>query len=255
MTTRTRKPGEFCWINMLSADLDKARAFYTKVLGWTYADMPGMGFVIKVGGRDVGGLFDVNAPATPKGTPPHIGIMVKVENADAAGKKVGALGGKAMPAFDIKDSGRMAVCYDPNGAAFDVWEPKKMQGFDVDGNVHGAPCWIENLTTDVPRATTFYSALFGWTAEAVELPGFTYTTFKLGGEGAAGMMPILPQMGDLKPHWGTYFTVDDADNAAGEAVRLGATLCVPPQDIPEVGRFAGVISPQGVMFYVIKHSR
>ena len=26
----------------------------------------------------------------------------------------------------------MAVCFDPNGAQFDVWEPKKSPGTDVD---------------------------------------------------------------------------------------------------------------------------
>ena len=49
--------------------------------------------------------------------------------------------------------------------------------------------------------------------------------------------------------------MDDADAAAEEAVRLGATLCVPVQDIPGVGRFCGITSPQGVMFYVIRYSR
>ena len=34
--------------------------------------------------------------------------------------------------YDILDQGRMAVCFDPNGAEFDVWEPKSMQGTDAD---------------------------------------------------------------------------------------------------------------------------
>jgi len=38
----------------------------------------------------------------------------------AAAEKVSALGGTARPAFDIGDQGRMAVCFDPNGAEFDV---------------------------------------------------------------------------------------------------------------------------------------
>ena len=62
-------------------------------------------------------------------------------------------------------------------------------------------------------------------------------------------------MGDVPPHWGTYFTVNDADEAVREAVELGATICVPVQDIPGVGRFCGIMSPQGVPFYVIKYSR
>ena len=44
------------------------------------------------------------------------GVMVKVENADAACDKVASLGGTTKPVFDIAAQGRMAVCFDPNGA-------------------------------------------------------------------------------------------------------------------------------------------
>ena len=33
------------------------------------------------------------------------------------------------------------------------------------------------------------------------------------------MMQITPEMGTMRPHWGTYFTVNDADEAARRAVR------------------------------------
>lgn len=68
-------------------------------------------------------------------------------------------------------------------------------------------------------------------------------------------MRITPEMGVMRPHWGTYFAVDDADQAARGAVELGATLHVPARDIPDVGRFCGITSPQGVPFYVITYAR
>jgi predicted enzyme related to lactoylglutathione lyase len=205
-------------------------------------------------GRDVGGIFDLEGPNTPPGTRPHIGVMLKVVNADATCEKVTSLGGTAMPAFDIMDQGRMAVCNDPNGAEFDVWEPRTFLGTDVDSSLHGAPSWFEVLTTDVDRATKFYSELFGWTPEAKPMPGFTYTIFRHAGAEVAGLMPIPPEMVNVRPHWGTYFTVTDADEAAREAVRLGAKLHVPVRDIPGVGRFCGITSPQGVKFYVIRYA-
>jgi predicted enzyme related to lactoylglutathione lyase len=90
----------------------------------------------------------------------------------------------------------------------------------------------------------------GWT-----MPEFVYTTFKLGGTYVAGMMPITPQMGKMRPHWGTYFTVSNSDETAREAVQRGGAICVPPRDIPGVGAFAGITSPQGVTIYVIKYSQ
>ncbi len=254
MTAGTRKAGEFCWINMLTPQPAQARAFFAELLGWTYVEMSGMGHSVQVGGRNIGGLFDLESPNTPKGTPPLIGVMVKVESADVACDKVTSLGGKAKPAFDILDQGRMAVCTDPNGAEFDVWEPKKLLGTDVDGTLHGAPSWFETMTTDVNRAAAFYSGLFGWTKDVTPTPGSNYTTFTHGTTPVAGMMTITPQMGKLRPHWGTYFTVKNADETAREAVDLGARLCVAPRDIPGIGRFCGITSPQGVTFYVIKYS-
>ncbi|HEV3416958.1 MAG TPA: VOC family protein [Pirellulales bacterium] len=236
-TDRPRKTGEFCWINMLTPRPAEARDFFARLLGWTYFEMPGLGHGMKVGGRDIGGLFDLDRPQTPKGIPPSIGVMVKVESADAICEKVTSLGGKSKPAFDIMENLRMAVCFDPNGANFDVWEPRKAQGTDVD------------------RAAKFYSELFGWTPEVMPMPGSTYTTFKLGDAYVAGMMQITPQMGDLRPHWRTYFTVNDADETASEAVRLGATICMTMKDAPGVGRFCGITSPQGVTFCIIQYTR
>ena len=83
--------------------------------------------------------------------------------------------------------------------------------------------------------------------------GFEYTTFKLGTPPVAGVMQITPAMDALRPHWGTYYTVNDAE-AAQQAVSRGASLCVPVRDIPGVGRFCGIASPQGVMFYVISYT-
>jgi len=248
MPTGTRKMGEFCWINMLTPQPKEARTFFGKLLGWTYVKMPGIGHAVQVGGRNIGGLFDLASPNTPKGMRPVIGVMVKVASADAVCEQVTALGGRAKPAFDIGDQGRMAVCFDPNGAEFDVWEPKRMLGTDVDSTHHGAPSWFETLTTDVDRATKFYSDLFGWTP----VPDPKYTTFTLGNEPVAGLMQITPEMGKLQPHWGTYFTVKDADESAREAVKLGTQLCVPLRDIPGLGRFCGITSPQGVRFYLIE---
>lgn len=87
------------------------------------------------------------------------------------------------------------------------------------------------------------------------MPGFSYTTFKMAGADVAGLMPVLPHMGKVRPHWGTYFAVKNVDKTWLEAVKLGARLCVPVREIPGVGRFCGITSPQGVTFYVITYAR
>ena len=71
MATGFRKAGEFCWINMLTPPPAEAREFFSKLLGWTYVELPGMGHSVQVGGRDVGGLLDLAGPNTPPGTRAH----------------------------------------------------------------------------------------------------------------------------------------------------------------------------------------
>ena len=61
---RIRRPGEFCWINMLTAQPQAAREFFSQLLGWTYFEIPGIDHGIQVGGREVGGLFDLEGPNT-----------------------------------------------------------------------------------------------------------------------------------------------------------------------------------------------
>jgi predicted enzyme related to lactoylglutathione lyase len=56
-----------------------------------------------------------------------------------------------------------------------------------------------------------------------------------------------------KPVWHTYFTVDKVDETEALAKKLGANICVPSMDIPGVGRFCGIVSPQHVRFNVITY--
>lgn len=254
MQATIRPVGQFCWINMLTPDPAAAREFFATLLGWTYVEMPGVGYRMQVNGHDIGGMFDLNGPNTPPGTPPCIGVMVKVESADATAKRVAELGGKALPPMDVFDAGRMAVCFDPSGANFDVWEPRAQQGTDADPTAVGAPSWHEVLTNDGTGAAKFYTSLFGWTAQAMPMPGFTYTTFNQGTDQVGGMMPILPEMGAVPPCWSVYFNVSDVDAAAATAKAAGGSVTMEPHDIPNVGRMAGVTSPQGVMFHVIRYA-
>ncbi len=55
-----------------------------------------------------------------------------------------------------------------------------------------------------------------------------------------------------RPCWLGYIGVDDVDQTAARIEKEGGTIHMAPQDIPDVGRFAFVADPQGVMFYIMK---
>ena len=181
--------------------------------------------------------------------------MVKVESADATVEKVTSLGGRASPAFDIGDQGRMSVCFDPTGAELDVWEPRSLLGTDTTARHQGSR--FEAMTPDVDRAASYNAALVGWTTEATpSRGGGRYTSFALDGVPVAGMMPITPRMGALRPRaWVTYFTVRDAAEAARQAVDLGGTISRQLHEAAGGRRLCGITSPQGVPFCVAEYAR
>ena len=65
-----RQPGEFCWINLLTPEPEEAKAFFAGVLGWTYGEIPGMGWSILADGGAVGGCSTRRARTRPRGRSP-----------------------------------------------------------------------------------------------------------------------------------------------------------------------------------------
>ena len=117
----------------------------------------------------------------------------------------------------------------------------------------GTFSWAELATTDVEGAKKFYTALLGWTTEPAPVEGMIYTLAKVGEERVAGIMSNKCGGSELRPHWGVYITVDDVDATARKAEKLGGKVLIPPTDIPNIGRFAALMDPQGVMFSVITY--
>ena len=117
----------------------------------------------------------------------------------------------------------------------------------------GAIIWNELMTTDASAAVDFYKKTLG--IDTGKMPGpMDYTLVKAGGDDVAGIMAITPEMGEVPPHWGVYFGVDDVDAAVEKAKSLGGNVLVPPQDIPEIGRFAVLQDPQTAVFAIFKPS-
>ncbi len=116
----------------------------------------------------------------------------------------------------------------------------------------GTFCWHELVTKDAEACKKFYGALFGWTFTEKEIRNTPHTIFHKDGQDLASMFQILPEWGDLSPHWMTYIAVDDVDAKAREAEELGGSIVVPPTDIPTVGRASVVLDPGGAAVAFIK---
>lgn len=117
-----KQHGAFSWCELMTTDVEAAKAFYTKLFGWDTEDMkmPGMTYtVVKAGGSGIGGIMAI--PPEAKGMPPAWGTYVTVDDVDATAKTAGQLGAKLLvPPRDIPDVGRFCVIQDPQGAVINI---------------------------------------------------------------------------------------------------------------------------------------
>lgn len=119
----------------------------------------------------------------------------------------------------------------------------------------GAFCWNELGTTDLEAAKKFYTELLGWQLKQSEAaPGMIYNEIIVAGQEVGGMFQMEAEFGDTPSHWTPYVAVDDVDAKAQQVVELGGKVCVPPTDIPNVGRFCMINDPTGATISLIKLS-
>ncbi|MBX3463210.1 MAG: VOC family protein [Planctomycetes bacterium] len=109
--------------------------------------------------------------------------------------------------------------------------------------------WHDLMTTDGAKAQAFYRDLFDWRIEEHAMHGFVYRRI-LAGPGPIG--GIVEERNLPNSHWMPYLAVDDVDAAAARIQELGGSVCVPPTDIPQTGRFAVVGDPQGATFSIFR---
>lgn len=247
----TYAAGTPSWVDHATQDIDASNSFYGRLFGWEDDDQGeemGHYTLLRKGGKTVAG----NMAAMGEGQPSVWTSYISVDDADSTvdvAKKAGAM--VFVEPMDVADIGRMAVFADPTGAAIGIWQPKTFHGADLANEV-GSFVWNELNTRDVPAAKTFYTEVFGWTANDLAMEGMAYTEWKLGDQTVAGMM-AMPDMvpAEVPAHWLVYFGVEDTDTSVAKATELGATTLVPPTDIPP-GRFAVLSDPDGAVFAVIK---
>jgi predicted enzyme related to lactoylglutathione lyase len=268
-------PGVPCWIDTTQPDPEAAIAFYGDLFGWEFEDLmppgsPGKYYAARIRGGDVAAVG-----SQPQGAPPAAvwNTYVWVADADETAAKVRAAGGTViMEPGDVMDAGRMAVCADPGGAAFSVWEAKQHRGATI-VNEHASLNFNVLNTHDVDGAGSFYGSVFGWELLDVggapmwalpaygdfleqRTPGLRENMAQMGApkrfeEVVASVSPISDDQPDATAHWGVTFAVDDADAIAARAAELGGEVTVPPFDAPWV-RMTIITDPQGATFTASK---
>lgn len=248
MTVRENPPvGAPIWVDLMSSDPAKSRAFYGGLFGWT-ADEPNPEFGgytnFQLGDDMVAGLMQ----SVPGEGPSDIwSVYLHTDDAKAtvdAAKEAGAA--VYVDAMPVGDLGTMAVLADPGGASIGMWQPGEHRGGVV--ATAGAPCHFELHTRAYDAVLPFYADVFGWTiTTAADEPGFRYSTFDVADGENAGVMDASVFPDDAPLGWNIYFAVDDMDAAVAKVVELGGTVVIPPETTP-YGILAAAVDSNGALF-------
>lgn len=248
------QPGTPSWFDLMTPDLEKARAFYQSVFGWTYdvgGPESGNYSMAKVGGKNAAGMGSMppNAPYPTAWT-----VYFNVESVDATAEAIKANGGNVMMGpMDVFEEGRLLVAADPTGAVFGLWQPKQHQGAGI-RDVHGTMGWQECHTRDGAKAREFYARVFKLEPVKLDAPGMDYYTLNRGKDSYGGVMTNTAMPAQVPPHWLAYFTVESTDTAVGAVKAGGGKVMQEPMDTP-YGRLAVLSDPFGAVFAVVQPPR
>ena len=226
-------PGDvgYAWLSVPS--LDRAMAFYTAVLGWSYE--PGS----SPAGRQVSGRTPPLGLAGGADRP-VLSCSYGVADVDAAVERVRAAGGTATGPQD-RPYGRAADCVDDQGVGFALHEVTGSgRRPPPNGATPGDLSYLTLEVVDSARARAFYGAVLGWTfspgtvADGWAVDGVVPMTGMHGGNTEAAAVPM--------------WKVDDV-SAAVERVRAAGGTATDPERQP-YGTTAECTDDQGTRFYL-----
>jgi uncharacterized protein len=111
------------WQQLSTKDVEKARADYGALFGWHFEAAHDLGdglgishpFAWQPGAVAIGGMSDI---VSRPGVHAHWLFHFRVPALEPALAEVGSRGGSSLGPFSLPNGDRVAVCDDPQGAAF-----------------------------------------------------------------------------------------------------------------------------------------
>lgn len=244
--------GRFAWYELLTADTQSAKIFYTKVMGWDVLDAsaPSRPYMLLTAGDSlVGGLMELASEARQSGVGSGWIGYVEVSEVDAIAERVKQLGGAVhVPPTDVPGISRFCIFADPQAARLGMLKwPKPPHGQSPAPGGREHVVWHELLATNHEAALDFYAELFGWQKAETKTGEFgTYQTFSASRQPIGGLRTKPPAV--RAPFWLYYFQVDDLDAAAGRLVAAGGQILDEPFELSGGNWTVPCADPQGAIF-------
>jgi predicted enzyme related to lactoylglutathione lyase len=229
------RQGDLAYVSLWVPDIDRATAFFSAVLGWTYAPQA-EGHARQVVGRELNhGLFGGQDRST-------LFLCFVVDDIEAAVERVRVAGGRAeAPASEF--GGQLALCVDIEGTSFALYQPPpgpRGRRPATNGERQGDLSYITMEVRDSAAVRAFYGAVLGWHFN----PGRV--------EDGWGPADVVPMVGLHGGHQMTtvlpMYRVDDIE-ATVARVRAGGGSATDPESHP-YGLSSLCVDDQGTRFYL-----
>ena len=251
--------GRFVWYELMTTDMEAARAFYASVVGWNARNASASGpaySLFTIGDLPVAGLGGVPENARRTGATPHWIGYVAVDDVDAAVDRVRRLGGTVhVRPTDVPGVSRFSAVADPQGATLALVKGRQSsQSPSAGPGAPGRVGWHELLAADWERAFAFYGELFGWRKADSRVGAMgAYQEFTAGGEPIGGMFtkPATLRL----PFWLYYLNVDDIGAAAKRVEAGGGQILYGPTEVPGGAWIVHCTDPQGALFALLDRRR
>lgn len=238
--------GRFIWRESMSQDVEKTKAFYGGLFGWTFKgmDMGAMGTYTIIEHPStqmgIGGIMQLGKEQAQ--VPTHWASYCAVKDVDASIAKAKELGGKShWGPMDVPNVGRMAGIMGFDGAALAIMAPQGPDQPRAERPPVGTFCWETLTTSDMDRAKTFWTAVCGWKAST----GVGMPTFAVGDGMENQVADIQTAQGPVPPNWLTFVVVEKVEASCERATKVGGKVMMPAMAVPNIGRIAVVLDDQG----------
>ncbi|KAA9132678.1 VOC family protein [Marinihelvus fidelis] len=242
--------GKFVWHDLVTDDIDAAKAFYGSLFGWSFRDTqrPEGGpytLVVGAGGRILGGMIEVEDPGNGVDYSRWLGY-ISVPDVDASAAAVTRLGGAMVVApREVGSFARAAVARDAQGAVVGFLDSHVGDPQDPPTQHVGDVTWNELLAANDVSASAFYLEAAGYEVTTTWRNGGEYHTLNRGGVARAGIQDRPNDQ--VSPLWLTHFAVVDPASAASKAASLGGNVVMAPSAKVRDGNLAIITDPTGAV--------
>jgi predicted enzyme related to lactoylglutathione lyase len=243
--THVWRTGAFVWNDLLTPDVESAKAFYGGLFGWDFRDT-GSGTrqytVIRHEGHTIGGILRAQGVAAPRSAL-WLSYM-SIGDPPAAARLVGEAGGKVFETPELLQArGEVATVADPQGAVLALI--RATSGDPVAGTpAVNEWLWHELWTDESEKAADFYERLAGYRIERGQNEQREgYLVLMCENRPCAGIIQN-PYHG-VRSRWLPYVRVQDPAALAARVPQLGGRVILAPEQAVRGGSVSVIEDPNG----------